>query len=266
MRTLFAGPWVGELGWELFGWQSYIRAIATQFNRIIISSRPGHEVLYEDFMHTYIPVHPEGTQTSGHVCVGFDYDDAHKPYITEERDLWIGPHQFFRGIQDFIRFGYPSEDSSFDVILHARSTDKVQSASRNWPRAHWQTLAQRLLARGLTVACCGTPQAAIHLDGTRDLRGIPLKQLADTMASSRVTIGPSSGPLHLASLCRCPHLVWTDNSFQEPIQGTNRDRYERLWNPHRTRVGVVDAHGWQPPLEVIDAALMAFLEEAASPR
>ena len=35
-KTLIAGPWVGEFGWELFAWHGYVRTLAKQYDRIII--------------------------------------------------------------------------------------------------------------------------------------------------------------------------------------------------------------------------------------
>ena len=34
MKTLIAGPWVGEFGWELAAWQGYIRALSKNFDHL----------------------------------------------------------------------------------------------------------------------------------------------------------------------------------------------------------------------------------------
>ena len=61
MTKVIAGPWVGEFGWELFCWQAYLRAIKNQFDieDMVAVTRPGRELLYEDFCKvetTEIPV------------------------------------------------------------------------------------------------------------------------------------------------------------------------------------------------------------------
>ena len=57
-KILVAGPWIGEFGWELFGWQGYIRAISKNYVRTICISRPGHGVLYTDFAE-FVAFDPE---------------------------------------------------------------------------------------------------------------------------------------------------------------------------------------------------------------
>ena len=55
MSILFAGPWVGEFGWELFGWQAKIRKLAKEYDKTIISSRECNRYLYSDFSDEFIP-------------------------------------------------------------------------------------------------------------------------------------------------------------------------------------------------------------------
>ena len=57
-KTLVAGPWIGEFGWELYAWQAYIRTLSKNFDTTIIISRPNSKVLYEDFADEYIPYTP----------------------------------------------------------------------------------------------------------------------------------------------------------------------------------------------------------------
>jgi len=47
MKTLYAGPWVGEFGWELMWWNPYIRyMVATgNYDQVIISGPTGSEYL-----------------------------------------------------------------------------------------------------------------------------------------------------------------------------------------------------------------------------
>ena len=54
MKTLIAGPWVGEFGWELFAWQGYLRALSRKFDKTIIISRTASKALYDDFADEFI--------------------------------------------------------------------------------------------------------------------------------------------------------------------------------------------------------------------
>jgi hypothetical protein len=64
--------------------------------------------------------------------------------------------------------------------------------------------------------------------------------------------------MHLASLCRTPHVVWTD--AKKWARGrTNRQKYETWWNPFGTPVHVIDEEGFDPaPETILDATLAAL--------
>ena len=63
------------------------------------------------------------------------------------------------------------------------------------------------------------------------------------MNKSKLIVGPSSGPMHMASLCGLKHLVWSTEY--------NRVRYERDWNPFKTEVIFHSDGGWNPNPETI---------------
>ena len=86
-----------------------------------------------------------------------------------------------------------------------------------------------------------------------------MEDLCDVLRSSEVCIGVSSGPMHLASLCLCKHVVWTDLKHQKAINGTNKDRYKTIWNPFQTKVKVIDKYGWLPPVDEIYKAVRKML-------
>ena len=51
MRTVFFGPFVGELGWELLYWHAWVRKLCqTEFKgyRKVVASYPGREPFYPD--------------------------------------------------------------------------------------------------------------------------------------------------------------------------------------------------------------------------
>jgi ADP-heptose:LPS heptosyltransferase len=283
MTTLFAGPWVGEFGWELFCWQGYLRKIAPKFDRVIVASRPGHECLYEDFCDEFIGYQPSNGVTSGATCEGIRYNDLHKKYIdnyyawkrlethksTSCRELqhtvfrkydavWIPPETYvipylpspkFARIlaifkqQEFVKYGR-NTGAGFDVLIHARNikSTSIHKNKRNWSIEKWEQLVQQL--HGFSIGSIGSKQGAAHIKGSTDLRGVSLQKLTDVMASSELIVGPSSGPMHLASLCGLPHLVWSNRS--------NFYRYNKHWNPHRTPCIFYDKEGWDPRPESIN--------------
>jgi ADP-heptose:LPS heptosyltransferase len=240
MKTLLAGPWVGEFGWELFCWQGHVRSLALQYDKTAVACKPGHEALYEDFADKIILYEPTSHDTNMFMCEGENgnclqgkYDCTHYlgghfnigfPIENPEASSDAFKQQLFK------RYGEKNPENAYDIIIHARATNKGGSDYRNYPIERWNDLISKMDAN--KIACIGTTHAALHIDGTEDLRGKSIKDLTNILASSQVIVGPSSGPMHLATLCGCPQVVWCGN----PFSITNKRRYEKYWNPFNTPV------------------------------
>ena len=263
-KTLFAGPWVGEFGWELFGWQGRIRRIAKQFDTVVVASRPGHQVLYEDFCDTFVNYSPGTLSTSEHFARGFKYNGVHKKYVKRPRDRFIGPnqrlvtyrpqqelHPSFKK-QDFVKLGTRGAQPHFDLVVHARGRTDWETGIRNWPKPKWQELIARAKREGLTVVTIGHPLQAKGFEEAADYRGKSLRIVTDLLANASMIAGPSSGPLHLASLCGCPQVVWS------PIH--NKVRYEKHWNPFETDVSFILAEDWQATVDDVLKAVLKMKE------
>jgi len=249
MKTLFAGPWVGELGWELFCWQGVLRhAVQSgEYNNVIISGRGINKFLYEDFCTEYIPYAPNDYQPDsfGNRAPLSDYP---KP---KEDCTYVGPntcltHYTPPGIwrpnvgQSFIKYGN-TIDTDIDILIHARCTNKVGTGYRDWSIHNFETIVKQFSQ--YTFACIGLHHAASHINGTKDLRGIELSTLADYMASTKLILGPSSGPMHLASLCGLNHIAWGVEN--------NTSRYNVDWNPHNTPVEYIVSENWNPNINTV---------------
>jgi hypothetical protein len=46
-RNLFAGPYVGEFGYELMQWQGFVRARRAAYEEVHVLTYPGRDYLYE---------------------------------------------------------------------------------------------------------------------------------------------------------------------------------------------------------------------------
>ncbi|AKJ64452.1 glycosyltransferase family 9 protein [Kiritimatiella glycovorans] len=265
-KILLAGPWIGEFGWELFCWQGMLRREARRYDQVIVASRPEMEPLYRDFCGEFVAYRPGGEGISGYRCEdGSSGADAvavgreYTRHITgqsiigyNQRRPYLSSRLFLD--QTFVAYGRQDPGLAFDVLLHARSTKKNHSGDRNgWDAEGWARFAGRLRSKGLTVACVGTSAAALAVEGCDDYRGIPLDQLFNLMRSSRVLAGPSSGPIHLAALCRLPHVVWSGAGF-------NRAKYEYYWNPFRVPVRYIAAPLWRPGMDEIERNTMELAD------
>lgn len=252
-RVLLAGPWVGELGWELFHWQGYLRHLSTKIAKVIVVGREGHQALYEDFCSEYIVHDPKSIDTDCWKCYGGDlgkhYEQTipHTTYLSgqfnigfqKKRGTWKPSKKFLE--QDFIKYGKFNKALRYDILIHARSTSKHGSAGNNWSIENWNRVVE--LFPHLSFASVGTTESAHHVEGTIDLRGVSLQQLTNAMASSNFMMGPSSGPIHLATLCGLPQFVWSGDK-------TTKIRYLKLWNPFHIPVRYLGG-GHQPSVEEV---------------
>lgn len=256
-NVLLAGPWIGELGWELFCWQGYLRARSMEFSRVVVSSRPEMAPLYADFCDEFIPYTPQGVGISGFKCVGhsewpdISHQQDYRVYLSgnfhigfNRRNPARSSKAFFA--QKFFKYGKHDPALSYDVILHIRRTSKNRSDIRNgWELGAWAEYLNRLQQAGPYKICCiGDPGSAGVLQGCDDMRGLPLDRLFDLLASSRVLVGPSSGPMHLGALCGCPHVVWSGVD-------ENRPKYEKYWNPFSTPVKYIHHPDWKPDVDEV---------------
>jgi hypothetical protein len=256
-KILLAGPWVGEFGWELFCWQGYIRKMSRSYDKTIVIGMPGNEYLYEDFCDEYIEFNPESYKTDAWKC--YDCKSSsylintieHTTYFSGNFDIGmrythngvIDTKKLFFTEQEFFKYDYIS-DYGFDVIFHCRN--KSTGSERNWDKQEWEKL-YKSLPKDLKIACIGNNES-FYIEGTENLRGINLKELVGVLKQSKIIVGPSSGPMHLASLCGLKHLVWSTEY--------NRIRYEKDWNPFNTKVIFYGIEDWNPKHENITELIL----------
>lgn len=256
MTILLAGPFVGEFGWELFFWQGFVRKLARQYDKTVVIGRPLNKALYTDFCNEYIPFEPESWDTDAHRCNNSkDPTDLinsikHTHYMTGKFDVFrlfniiytdrlIDPNNIFFNNQEFIKYTSDTDNRGYDVIFHCRN--KETGNHRNWSYEKWEELKD-MLPKDISIGCIGNSEA-FYIDETDDLREIPLDKLISIFNNSKLIVGPSSGPMHLASLCGLKHLVWSNSR--------NINRYQHDWNPLQTNCIIHTDGMWNPEVEVI---------------
>lgn len=258
-KILLAGPWIGEFGWELMQWQGRLRKLSEQYE-IIVACQSGHEYLYKDFAKNIITFDLRGGQPEMWKRRGVDFSS---------KDFWLNakvgknasvlaPCNMAEKEQKFIRFGNKLKTRPYDIIIHARSTNNLKTDYRNWSVDNWKKVVNWFNKR-YTIASIGTFTGAHWIEGTHDERSISLNILVDYIHNALITLGPSSGPMHLASLCGCPHLVWTAKNAIGVIQ--NKLRYEKLWNPLNTFVEVIEGNSWRPDSSTVITIAENMLKE-----
>ncbi len=278
-HTLLVGPYVGEFGWELMNWQGRVRRVAEQgdYDRIVVCALPDRRCLYvphdADGRVVFCPMdHLElpGAANEDHrvgsdgerllaaavvnavrsqvdaTCRRYSLNADGAEYMSPgyRSELWptIRAHQSFCELRQNV-------DVTTDIVLVPRQRDLA--AERNQPRHWWDELARRLTDSGLAV----------------EVYAQPLDAAIRQLSRARLAVGASTGGLHLASLCRCPHYVWGSGSEARwtGLGITNRQRYETVWNPLGTPCWY-DECGWQPEMSrIVDCARRA-LDEIGLPR
>ena len=274
-KALIAGPCISEFGWELMAWQGHVRYLARDADRIIVCSTPGFEPLYADYCDRFIGHQVTGVRdchkmkkmetVMNHLIAENNLDDIEEDCRTEGFEVvrvcptgW----NLYRDEQCFIKFGIAAQANEagrkYDVVVHARNrTNKTEFTGSNYPNHLWTDVVSALTRKSLRVCCVGTVEQAFGIPGATDLRGIPLDELMDVMAAAGVVIGPSSGPMHLASLCCAPHVTWSHTRISPSIGCSNRERYERVWNPLETPVKFIPNR--QPSVAAVVAATLNML-------
>jgi len=257
-------PWIGEFGWELFGWQAFMRAYnKTTDAEMVCITRPGREILYEDFAKVEtISVSGQG---DGPACHNMKLDrDKMEELQTKYAGSSMIPVQLFNYVgkplltdkgefaPEFVAYGQDDKIEKYDVIFHMRHREF--RADDNWSKENWIKLAEMCDAKGISYACMGSKDEALCMDSADDLRGIELRELVRYLAGSKCIVGPSSGPMHLATLCKCPQLVWSGAE-------KNRRRYEVEWNPFDVKVLYMGEEfgGWQPEPDTVFSKLQEML-------
>jgi glycosyltransferase involved in cell wall biosynthesis len=153
------------------------------FGRLTPAFRAGRVLASRDWAE-FGPMHPlheaEFNLASAKALLGLDY---------EAEDVR-------RGFVGALRYRRPS---SRLVGLHAGSKQGIW-ASKRWP--HYAELARALAAEGFKVASFGTPDE--YVEGTRDMTGGSILQMAERMLDCRAFVANDSGVMNVANTLGIP--------------------------------------------------------------
>lgn len=274
MKSLYAGPWVGEFGWELFCWQGHLRHKSKGFDQCFVACKRGHEVLYKDFAQTF-PLEVSCEEADMWDCKGYQppkfeqifkrslnkndvYYPSKKAVLRYDHTHRLDNEPIFARFkeQEFVLYG-ERRKSDYEIIIHARNKQNKVNAGmnsnyRNWSKDKWKQLVKSIGPD--KVACIGTKKGSLYVGG-KDLRGISLKKLCDILANAKVIVGPSSGPIHLASLCKCPQITWYGSPYKN-----NEIRYMCDWNPFKVNVEVFEDEQWDIPINLVQKSLKCYMD------
>ena len=247
-KNLYAGPWLGEFGWELCWWNPYIRAKAEHYEEVTVAAPQGSEYLYADFVTNFIPLKTDG---------GFDFykgeliqgDTSIPPGCEVIRPEKIWPQRkpsewVVEGERRWRKLAPGLKGPNYCVC--AFRPDKVYKnrlfPGKSWPEKYCKALINLLKDEDWHdgVICIGGKGNFCPPEAD-DFREIPLRELCGLLSNARVVIGPSSGPLHLAQLNEAPVVTWYGVHPE-----ASRPRYTQHWNPFHAPVRFMDQKQPEP--------------------
>ncbi len=271
-----------DFGWEIMTWQAYLRAIARDYDRVVVAGPANSEALYADFADNYFNY--DVPSLTANMWMNEDYDqkavevfkeDATVAWGTTGDETWIAPSSAWEPYmemskwdqliairpQKYIRFGQSVMGLAdrYNIVLHARNRDDWDSGFRNWSPDHSAKVASYFPDK--RIACIGTKEMALQVEGTDDLRDHNLAEIMDIIANADVFVGPLSGPSHLASLCGTPQVTWVTKKEHE-------DRVKTKWNPLNAPTDVICAEDkiwkerihWHPEVEDVVTRIRKALD------
>ena len=244
-KTLIAGPFIGELGWEVFAWSPLVRAIfdTNGYKQCVVYTRPGRRLLYP-FAETVVGMekvpeheaecmawHGLGQEESlkadlnqlisqvaadakgrfGEDVDVFSYGnmkELNNPYFEKGSPILLTGNANATEADVRETLGLP-ENGKPVTFLCVR--DREMTQARNWKRSNWEELAASL-AETSTVIVMGRSEYAEwnFPDGVFNiLNQTTIDDCINIFANiGGLAVGGSTGLLHLASRCAIPHLVW----------------------------------------------------------
>lgn len=263
-QVLIAGPWLDELGWELAIWQAAVRyqRISKCYEKVYVITFKNREYLYED-----CEIYPHNEEL---INAGFGINKVPQEKINQLLDSCIDyyaikekfdlftPNKFLskffrlkRKIKNDILhrkfYSDPIDDKYFDIAFHFRSfeRDGDDFSPKSFSPEKADQIAELCKLHGFSVCCIGAPGYSYVAKGTENRQSHDLLTSISYICVSRLVVGVSSAPMHLASLCGIPIVVWIGSP-----PGANR-YFTTTWNPFNSKVFLVTEKTFNPSVEEI---------------
>lgn len=264
-RNLFAGPYIGEFGYELMQWQGFVRARRHAYEQVHVLTYPGRDYLYEGCR---VHHHNIDLKSAGYWYGRFGPDEMRRMAEAKAAEIGLKDYDIFNPSLLCTRYHKiifwrqefrlmeepPLSEKIHDVLFHFRSVQKEgPDHVKNYSPELADELVQRCLDKGLSVACYGHPAYAYCPRGCADFRNEDLQKTVAAISSARVAVGEASGGMHLANACGKPTIIWGDGQWR--IDPALR------WNPFRVPIYVVTIATWRPAPEEVCRFIVQSLDD-----
>jgi hypothetical protein len=264
-RALFAGPFIGEFGYELMQWQGFVRARRKHYAEAHVLTYPGRDYLYEGCV---VHHHNADLRTAGYGYGRLSPNEAREMARRKADELGLRDYDIFDPSmlctryhkllfwrQDFRIFEeQPVDGRVRHIAFHFRAVKKEgPDHAKNYSPERAAELVAECRGAGLEVICIGHPNYSICPAGAEDHRYVDLQKTVAAICSARVVAGENSGPMHLANLCGKATILWAQDQW--------RIDYSLRWNPFRVPIYVAANDSCQPDSQQVRAAITSALDD-----
>lgn len=265
-NALIFGPWVGELGWELTEWLPRLFAMSRKFEKVVAISYESSRSLYNGydfFAHNY-------SLQDSHFAFGkINRSDELQIIVEAAKKFHLNdftvytPYNKSR-LANIVRRALARKEyrsmcnsvgglAQCDIVVHFRNfVRRGDSDDKNFPTATADDVCGKLRDFGFTVVAIGHPEMSYAPAGAIDGRSADIDRAVEFICGSKIVVGGSSAPMHLAQLCKKPIVTF----FSPP---SVLARYQGYWNPFNADLEVVTDSSFQPNSEqVVDSIFRLY--------
>lgn len=239
MTILYVSPWTGEFGWEVGWWNPLIRGLARQYDQVIVACRSTSIYLYE-YATKIIEIPAQTTVTFNDHLERLLYklpaDWGHKGEQVEPKILYAyyKPTGHLTSVLDGRNLSLgTTSDKHVDIMCNFRKGEQKKK-QKEYPLELCDALVRLLTQSGYSIGCFGGLTDYCPNE-TIDFRNNSLAEQCAILGTAKCAIGHSSGAMHLASFCRCPHIIWHVERIGLNPESLIR-RYQNDWNPLATPI------------------------------
>jgi hypothetical protein len=279
---LVAGPYVGELGFEICEWIPHLKSLADTYKcKVHVFTKNGNQALYP-FADEF--------QT-------FDFLNSHteknwmlNPSVEEIKlynELEMKARKYAKQLRKQGRCvivekcGYSRIETSFEnkaAVMLEGSPELIEKWGKQFPKTNIiltcrsyrrgpsrnsnvdliNKLAAFVEARGWTPIVIGKTDEGISVPNVAGINLINQTSIADLIAIykiSSVVVGSSTGIMHLAAVCGTTHITWGSTRTDDTVI----KRYNSTWNLNNTPVRFL-TKGWNAEYDDITDALIECVQ------
>jgi hypothetical protein len=284
-RKLIAGPYFGELGWEVAVWVPHVHFLVKkyQFDSVKVYCQAGHEALYPfatDFAtfrleHASLftnsnwmdrPDRVAVSEFKAELCAAAADADAHCKHCS-----WV-KHVYGDGFNRLYEFPKQRTPVLYDnisiptmpansIVLAYRHLKR--GADKNTDIKALNALCDAVLDMGFTPVILGQSfdddeqLKALHPRAINCVNNTLLVEFMSFCRGAKAVVGPSTGTMHLASACGVPHVTWGGGTRGKAAE----QRYLKTWNPHNTWCRFL-GYDWQVDTQKVIEAVKEAVQQA----